>query len=196
MSFNAAATTALGAGLALLDPAVFVAVTATRSVCCTSSPVAVYVAPVAPPMSPQLAPVPSQRRHWYAYEIGWVPDHVPVDAVSACPACAVPEIIGASTFAGAVTGVWITSSGASASPCSRLAKDIGAGPALVNEKVTLPEAAISDVTSSVTQLPDPNDPESTELPDGAGALFQVIDCSFQLLDAKLTAKPLLSPFVE
>jgi len=54
-------------------------------------------------MSAQFAPLVSQRRHWYAYEIGCVPDQLPGEAVSTCPACAVPEIVGAPVFEGGVS---------------------------------------------------------------------------------------------
>ena len=51
-------------------------------------------------MSAQFAPPGSQRRHWYAYEIGSVPVHVPRVAVSVSPSRAVPEICGAVALTG------------------------------------------------------------------------------------------------
>ena len=61
-------------------------------------------------MSLQLAPLESQRRHWYAKVIGWVPLHAPGLAVSVCPTVAVPEIVGGDVLpggddAGCTTGV-------------------------------------------------------------------------------------------
>jgi hypothetical protein len=50
-------------------------------------------------MSAQLAPAVSQRRHWYAYEVGLL-DHVPVEAVNTCPCCAAPLTTGNAVFAG------------------------------------------------------------------------------------------------
>jgi len=41
------------------------------------------------------------RRHWYAYGGGGDPVHVPGDAVSVEPSCAVPLIVGGDVFAGA-----------------------------------------------------------------------------------------------
>src|SRR5947208_17110999 len=43
-----------------------------------------------------------QRRHWYVYVIGVVPDQLPFDGVSVCLTCAVPVIVGSDVFAGAV----------------------------------------------------------------------------------------------
>src|ERR671933_200316 len=53
-------------------------------------------------MSVQLPPAVAQRRHWYAYEIGAVPDQVPGSSVSVSAAWAVPEIVGGDVFEGAV----------------------------------------------------------------------------------------------
>ena len=52
-------------------------------------------------MSAQLAPVESQRRHWYEYVIGVVPLQLPGAAVSPDPTTIVPLIDGADVFAGA-----------------------------------------------------------------------------------------------
>jgi hypothetical protein len=51
-------------------------------------------------MSMQFAPAVSHLRHWYAYEIGCVPDQAPGSAVNVSPSCAVPEIVGTEVFAG------------------------------------------------------------------------------------------------
>src|SRR4051794_30048648 len=61
-----AVTAAVGAEVALAEPSPFVAFTTTRRVLPISAPVRSWVEPVAPLMSAHLAPVPSQRRHWYA----------------------------------------------------------------------------------------------------------------------------------
>jgi hypothetical protein len=98
---GAACTTAVCADVAVADPAEFDAVTATRIVEPTSAETSVYAAAVAPEILTQFAPEESQRCHWYAYEIGAVPDHVPGAAVNVCPACEVPEIVGALVLAGA-----------------------------------------------------------------------------------------------
>jgi hypothetical protein len=52
-------------------------------------------------MSTQPAPPESQRRHWYEYDSGWTPVQLPGDAVSVCPSCALPVIVGGDTFTGA-----------------------------------------------------------------------------------------------
>jgi hypothetical protein len=90
--------------LAVAEPTEFVAVTTTRSVEPTSAADAAYEEPVAPATSEQPEPVESQRCHWYAYAIGAEPVHVPGDAVSVCPSCAVPVIDGAVEFAGGAGG--------------------------------------------------------------------------------------------
>ena len=56
-------------------------------------------------MSSQFAPLASQR--WKRKEklIGWSPVHVPGLAVRVLPACAVPEIDGATVFVGASCAV-------------------------------------------------------------------------------------------
>jgi hypothetical protein len=58
-----AVTTPVAAEEADDEPALFDAVTTTRTVEPTSADTSVYVLPVAPPMSTQLAPAESQRRH-------------------------------------------------------------------------------------------------------------------------------------
>jgi len=60
-----AVTTAVGTDVELVEPALFVAVTATRNVVPTSACVSTYVCAVAPPIAAQLAPVASQRLHAY-----------------------------------------------------------------------------------------------------------------------------------
>jgi hypothetical protein len=44
-----------------------------------------------------------QSCHWYAYDIGVVPLHVPLLAVSMPPCTAVPETVGAAIFEGDAT---------------------------------------------------------------------------------------------
>ena len=63
---GAAATTAVCAELALLEPTEFEPVTATRNVEPTSAATAVYDCKDALAISTQLAPEASHRRHWYA----------------------------------------------------------------------------------------------------------------------------------
>src|SRR4029453_10805290 len=55
-------------------------------------------------MLPQLAPLPSQRCHWYVNVIGFVPDHSPSLATTSSPSCAVPTTAGDSVFAGTTFG--------------------------------------------------------------------------------------------
>jgi hypothetical protein len=93
-------TTTVGADVAVGDPAEFDAVTATRIVAPTSAITSVYVCPLAPAIDVQLPPPVSQRSHWYAYAIGAVPVQLPVDALSTCPCCAFPEIVGSAVFTG------------------------------------------------------------------------------------------------
>lgn len=62
--------------------------------------VSVKVALVAPPMSMQLPPAESQRRHWYEYANGAVPLQVPDDPANPKPTMALPLIDGAEVFAG------------------------------------------------------------------------------------------------
>jgi hypothetical protein len=90
------------AELTVLAPATFVAVTATRIRVPTSVEVSVYAAPVAPAIAAQVVPARSQRRHWWVYIIGDVPDHVPVSAVSVEPAVVPPTTIGDVVFVGGV----------------------------------------------------------------------------------------------
>jgi len=63
---GAGATTEVALLVADAEPAVFVAVTATRSALPTSVVPSTYVAAVAPAIVAQFAPALSQRRHWYA----------------------------------------------------------------------------------------------------------------------------------
>ena len=97
---GSAATTSVCADAALPEPATFEAVTTTRSVQPTSAEVSPYVCATAVSMFPQFAPPESQRRHWYANEIGCVPDHVPGSADNVCPACPLPETVGTAVFTG------------------------------------------------------------------------------------------------
>jgi hypothetical protein len=52
-------------------------------------------------MFEQPLPFASHRRHWYEYVIGVELVHVPVEAVSVFPSCAVPEMIGSRVGLGA-----------------------------------------------------------------------------------------------
>src|SRR6059036_2692889 len=60
---DAPGTTAVGTEVAVVEPALFVAVTATRSVVPASTCLSWYVCAVAPPIAAQLPPVESQRLH-------------------------------------------------------------------------------------------------------------------------------------
>ena len=71
-----------------------VAATSTRSVLPTSAAWAVYAFVFAPVMSAQLAPVASQRCHWYAKVSESPRSHWPSLAVSVSPSRAVPVIWG------------------------------------------------------------------------------------------------------
>jgi hypothetical protein len=44
---------------------------------------------------------PAQRCHWYAYDVGGEPLHLPFDAVSVWPSIGVPDGVGCSVGAGA-----------------------------------------------------------------------------------------------
>src|SRR5207249_11756216 len=68
----------------------------------TSTDASVYVLLVAPMMFAQFDPFESQRRHWKANVIGWVPDHVPGSAVSVSPWRVLPETAGRTVFCGGV----------------------------------------------------------------------------------------------
>jgi hypothetical protein len=64
-------------------------------------------------MGAQLLPEASQRYHWYAYVIGWVPVQVPGATVSFSSCFAFPVMVGGAVFdgfvaAGAVTGPVMT----------------------------------------------------------------------------------------
>src|SRR5205085_12559266 len=85
--------------VAVAEPAALVAVTATFTVEPTSAAPRMYVAPV-----PTFAQAPPQRCHWYVYEIGAVPLHVPGLAVSVAPSLGVPPIVGRAVFAGGTGG--------------------------------------------------------------------------------------------
>ena len=87
---------------ALAWPAPFVAVRRARSRKPTSPFGTLYVELVAPPIDAQLAPLVSQRRHWYENVIGVSPDHDPDVAESVLPAAAVPETAGNAVFCGGV----------------------------------------------------------------------------------------------
>ena len=81
------------------EPPLPVAVTTTDSVVPMSSGVSVYEDAVAAAIGTQAAPVASQRRHWYANELG-EPVHEPANVVSVWPAWARPDTAGATIAAG------------------------------------------------------------------------------------------------
>jgi hypothetical protein len=97
---EAAATRAVGADSADVEPYLLDAVTDTCSVAPTSAAASRYDDTVAPEIATQLFPPESQRCQLYAYERA-VPDQLPGLAVSVCPCCAVPETIGGDVFVGA-----------------------------------------------------------------------------------------------
>jgi hypothetical protein len=99
---RAAATTPEAALVAVPEPPAFDAVTTTRNVLPTSVEVNASDDPVAPATSAHEPPPESQRRHWYAYDVGLF-DHEPVDADSVWPCCAVPLMVGRNVFTGATT---------------------------------------------------------------------------------------------
>ncbi len=75
--------------------------TFTRTVWPTSDDVSLYVVAVAPAMSPQPPPVPTQRCQWYANCGAGVPLHDPGLTVSVLSSCGLPEIDGDAVFFGA-----------------------------------------------------------------------------------------------
>jgi hypothetical protein len=101
------ATAAVCGEVAADEPPAFVAVTTTRTVPATSDAFSRYVGLVAPAISTQVLPPPSQSRHRYPNELG-LPVQSPTDAVSVCPSRGVPEIAGSATFAGAATAAVTT----------------------------------------------------------------------------------------
>ena len=91
---GASATTAVVGALADCEPPFPVAVTTSDSVAPMSSGVSVYEDVVAFAIGAHAPPVASQRRHWYANEVG-APVHEPAKVVSVWPACVMPETLGA-----------------------------------------------------------------------------------------------------
>ncbi len=87
------------------DPTPFEAVTTTTTDDPASAAVTEYDLSVSPVTSTH---APSQRCHWYSYEIGVVPVHVPRVADNTSPTSASPDTDGRDTFDGATTGgaVW------------------------------------------------------------------------------------------
>lgn len=88
---------------ALVDPALFFAVTLMRTAWPTSAVVSLYVAVVALAMVEQFAPFVSHRHHWNVYVIGEPPVHVPAVPDSVWPSFAVPVTTGLTVFTGAPT---------------------------------------------------------------------------------------------
>jgi hypothetical protein len=105
----AGAITADAVLVAVPEPPAFDAVTTTRNVLPTSVDVKANEDPVAPAISRHEPPPESQRRHWYAYDVGLF-DHEPVDADSVWPSCGVPLMVGRDVFAGGA----VTDAGAAA----------------------------------------------------------------------------------
>jgi hypothetical protein len=90
---GAGATAAVALEVATDDPALFDAVTATRSAEPTSPTAGTYEELTAPARDAQLLPEPSQRSHWYAYELT-PPLQLPVLALSFWPTTAEPLTVG------------------------------------------------------------------------------------------------------
>ena len=97
----AEATTALGVVVAACEPPGPVAVTTRETVEPMSPGESTYVDETAPAIAPHVAPVGSQRRHWYANDVG-EPDHSPTDADSCWPAVMSPETDGGVVATGCV----------------------------------------------------------------------------------------------
>src|SRR5579884_308026 len=96
-----AATAAVAPEVAEAVPALFVAVTATRSVELRSASATVYCAAVAVGMSTQLPPESSQRCHWYENVLVGIPVQPPVEAWTVWPGDGSPKIVGAESCVGA-----------------------------------------------------------------------------------------------
>jgi hypothetical protein len=99
---GAVATSAVCAETAVAEPPLFDAVTAARSVDPTSPLPSAYEADDAPLTFEHAPPLLSQRRHWYAYEVG-EPLQLPTETVSVWPATALPLTTGNAEFTGADT---------------------------------------------------------------------------------------------
>ena len=87
--------------VAVCEPPAPVAVTTSDTVVPMSPGVSVYVASVAPVIAAHVTPVTSQRRHWYANDVG-DPVHVPTEDESCWPAVVVPAMLGAVVATGRV----------------------------------------------------------------------------------------------
>src|SRR5262249_23497120 len=101
-------TTAVGSEYAVVEPTPFDAVTAPRRRWPTSSWPGAYDFDVAPAMSAQPVPLPSQRCQTYVNEIGFAPLQPPSLSVSLEPAAEVPLTVGALVLAGALPGAATT----------------------------------------------------------------------------------------
>jgi hypothetical protein len=95
----AGATTEVGAEVASVLPNSFRARTRTRIVFPTSVAATRYVGRSGPTPA-QPPPAELHLNHWYANELGLLFQE-PAVAVSVCPTCAVPEIVGTAVFSGA-----------------------------------------------------------------------------------------------
>jgi len=93
------ATTPVASEVAIAEPFLFVAVTATRSVD-PASPVEGVYASDAPPIAEHADPPASHFSQRYAY-VGLGPLHVPAAALRLCPTEGVPLIDGTFVFSGA-----------------------------------------------------------------------------------------------
>ena len=102
-------TTSVVSDVAVVEPALFVALTETRSRCCTSVVRTPYTLPVAPTTSTQLVTAASHRCHWYE-NVSGSPVQVPGSAVSSSPTRATPDTVGRAVFFGAELD-WTTAVG-------------------------------------------------------------------------------------
>jgi len=84
--------------VAKVEPDEFFARTRTRIACATSAEASVNVWFVPPAMFAQLPPNWSQRSHWKVNVIGCGPVQLPGLAVSVCPSCGTPEMVGGAVF--------------------------------------------------------------------------------------------------
>src|SRR5690348_14958492 len=94
-------TALVGAETYVVEPAVFVATTATRRVLPAAACANLCVELVAPLIVAQLLPCASQRIHAKAYDVG-LPLHVPWLAVTVEPTSSGPETLGAVVGVGAL----------------------------------------------------------------------------------------------
>lgn len=180
---------------AVAEPTLLVAVTATRIVKPRSPKAGTYVRAVAPAIFVQLAPLESQRLHWYENASGTDPDHVPRLVVSPRPGFGLPAIAGRATFAGAAPAV-VTTTSSGLAVVSRLEKPSNVLERARSARLTRPLPLTSGVTSSDTHVYCTTGPElATTLVPTAGALAYVIVVSPQLvLATPRMSKPAVTVF--